>query len=354
MIFLYIIALLISFYLLTKVCEEYFVNSLDKISHKLKLSSEAAGATLMAVGSSAPELFVSLIALIKPGDHGAIGAGTIVGSAIFNILVIIGGSIVVKKAFIKWQPVVRDLIFYSISILLLLLVFKDGFVDFYEALIFIITYSIYIIAVLNWKKLLKYKDKEDPYEHVAEEVKGAKKWHKFTFILDFIVEKTFPAAEKYYQVFFISIIWIIALSWTLVESAVSTAHILGIPEVIIGLTVLAAGTSIPDLISSLIVAKQGRSDMAVSNAVGSNIFDILFGLGMPWLFTIIFFGNNIAVDNTNLYSSIILLFATVITIGFLFLIKRWKLGKLSGWFLIVLYIIYILGLIITNYLGVTL
>ena len=79
--------MLISFYLLARVCDEYFVESLDKIAKKLKMSSDAAGATLMAVGSSAPELFVAAIALLKPGDHAALGMGTIVGSALFNILV---------------------------------------------------------------------------------------------------------------------------------------------------------------------------------------------------------------------------------------------------------------------------
>jgi len=352
MILFYILLLLVSFYLLTKICDEYFVNSLDRISHKLKLSSEVAGATLMAVGSSAPELFVSLTALLKPGNHGAIGAGTIVGSAIFNILVIIGGSLMVRKAFISWQPVVRDLAFYSISIFMLLFAFQDGIVNIYEALAFIVTYIIYIVAVLNWKKLLKYEDQVDPYEHVAEEMKKEeKRWRKFTFIFDVIVEKTFPVAEKFYLVFAISIVWIIALSWVLVESAVATAHILGIPEVIIGLTILAAGTSIPDLVSSLIVAKQGRSDMAVTNAVGSNIFDILFGLGFPWIIYIAFFQQNIVVDNESLYSSIVLLFATVVTIAFLFLMQKWKLGRRSGLFLIALYVAYIVWLIVRTYLG---
>ena len=97
MIIIYIVLLLLSCYLLMKICDEYFVRSLDAISQQFSLSSEAAGATLMAVGSSAPELFVSLISVLKPGDHGAMGAGTIVGSAIFNILVIIGGSLLVRK-----------------------------------------------------------------------------------------------------------------------------------------------------------------------------------------------------------------------------------------------------------------
>lgn len=81
-IFLSLIALLLSLYFLAIVCDEFFVASLDKIAEKLKMLSDVAGATFMAVGSSAPELFTSLFAVFKPGDHANVGAGTIVGSAI--------------------------------------------------------------------------------------------------------------------------------------------------------------------------------------------------------------------------------------------------------------------------------
>jgi len=98
MIILYLFVLIIAFYLLAIVCEDFFIGSLDAISDKLKLPSDVAGATLMAVGSSAPELFTALFALFRAGNHGDVGAGTIVGSAIFNILVIIGVSASFKRA----------------------------------------------------------------------------------------------------------------------------------------------------------------------------------------------------------------------------------------------------------------
>ena len=129
-IFLYILLLFISFYVLAKVVDDYFVESLDKIAERLKLSSDAAGATLMAVGSSAPELFVALFAVFRPGDHAAIGVGNIVGSALFNILAITGAAAIVRKAVIAWQSVVRDLFFYAIAILLLLLTLLYGQVSY--------------------------------------------------------------------------------------------------------------------------------------------------------------------------------------------------------------------------------
>ncbi|MCB0476326.1 MAG: hypothetical protein KDC69_11665, partial [Flavobacteriaceae bacterium] len=107
MLVLMILVMLLAFYLLAEVCDKYFVDSLEKISKRLNLSPEATGATFMAIGSSAPELFVSLMSLFKPGEE-AMGAGTIVGSAIFNVLVITGAAVVVRQAFIIWQPVIRD------------------------------------------------------------------------------------------------------------------------------------------------------------------------------------------------------------------------------------------------------
>ncbi len=342
---LYSAALLASFYLLAIVCDRYFVFSLDKIASKLNMNSDMAGATLMAIGSSAPELFVSFIALFKPGNE-AMGAGTIVGSAIFNILVIIGASAMVKKAFIAWQPVIRDIIFYSLSICLLIYAFWDGRITFLESFAFIALYVVYIIAVMNWRKILPYKDEEKSVaeelkDDIEKEIKKRSVWGNFLNSINVVLDFIFPKQEKYWLVFFVSIAFIAGLSWVLVESAVGISEILHIPAVIIGLTVLAAGTSIPDLMSSVIVARQGRGGMAISNAIGSNIFDILIGLGLPWIIVNIG-GKVIPVATENLNSSIVLLFATVIAIlGFL-IAKKWHINKFAGISLIGLYIGYLL------------
>jgi len=326
------LVLLLSFYLIAKVCDDYFIESLDQIAHRFKMSHDIAGATLMAIGSSAPELCIAIIALIKPGNHEAIGMGTIVGSAIFNILVIIGASAIVRNTILKWQPVLRDIMFYSIAILLLILVFRDGTIDILEASIFVVIYIIYLVALSQWNKFVKIKEDQKTLEKVEEIFKKKK---------NFILEKVFPSSKKYYLTFIISILIIAGLSWVLVESAIKMSAILGIPEAIVALTVLAIGTSVPDTISSVIVAKQGRGGMAISNALGSNIFDILVGLGVPWLIFLAINGGTIPVSTENLYGSVILLFATVFVIFFLFLLRKWRIGNKSGYFLIILYIAYL-------------
>lgn len=337
MIIVYIFAFLACFVLLGRVVDVFFISSLDKISKDLKLSSDAAGATLMAVGSSAPELFVALFAVLKPGDHQIIGIGSIVGSAIFNLLVIVGAAALVKKTKLTWQPVVRDLFFYFLSVVLLVYFIWDGVFEFYEAVIFLISYVVYVVAVIYWRKIFPYSDME--YKEEVHDARGEN--NKFNEIIDKVLKFIFPSRDKYYMTFLFSIILIAALSYVLVEVAVLTAHDLNIPEAIIALTVLAVGTSIPDLFSSVIVAKQGRGDMAVSNAIGSNIFDILIGLGLPFIIAMTIYGETIVTGGDMKISSIIL-FVSVILLVILLLLSRWKIGKPAGFILIGLYLFYVI------------
>jgi len=351
MIILYLFVLIIAFYLLAIVCEDFFIGSLDAISDKLKLPSDVAGATLMAVGSSAPELFTALFALFRAGNHGDVGAGTIVGLAIFNILVIIGVSASFKRAKLTWQPVIRDTIFYVLTILLLLAVFWDGKVVMAEALLFVGMYVVYVGTVVIWKKILPYKDTNviDIVEEAQEKNAFAKASKQ---LIAFIIPDPKKKPKAYVVTFLLSIIALAGLSYVLVEAAVGIGDILHINPTIIALTVLAAGTSIPDLISSVIVAKQGRGDMAVSNAVGSNIFDVLFGLGFPWLLLFIIKGeSSIPVGRDNLLSSVFLLLATVVAILFILITRNWTIGRKAGIMLVFLYIAYLVY-IITTTLGI--
>jgi K+-dependent Na+/Ca+ exchanger-like protein len=321
MLILYILSLLACFVFLARIVDLFFITSLDKISHDLKLSSDAAGATLMAAGSSAPELFVALFSVLKPGNHQVIGIGSIVGSALFNILVIVGVASLIKNSKLTWQPIIRDLIFYLIAVGLLLWGIFDGQFSIFEAALFIIVYIIYVVAVINWKKILPYTDKK----YIAEGNEQCDEKKGILEIFDKLLCFIFPKVKHYYRIFFISILIIAGLSWVLVA-----------------LTVIAIGTSVPDLFSSVIVAKQGRGDMAVSNAIGSNIFDILIGLGLP--FFIVMAANGISIDTSgdNLLSSSMILFASVVLLFIMLIVSRWKLGKISGLILLSFYLFYII------------
>jgi len=336
-----VVALLLSFYLLNEVTENFFIPSLDTISHKTKMSDDAAGATLMAAGSSAPELFISIIAILYGGDNFEIGVGTIVGSALFNLLVIIGAVAFVRNSQIAWQPMFRDMLFYTISIGMLYWAFQSGIITIFHVFAFVGLYVLYVVAVLNWKKIFPFEKVE-----IIEEEEDDPNWKKYLRPIDYILEKLF-AAEKYYVFnFFVSVILIALLSWVLVESAVVISDAMGIPKYVIALTVLAFGTSIPDMISSIIVAKQGRGGMAISNALGSNIFDILIGLGLPWIVLILSGGINLDVQGSNITSHILVLLASVIGMLVMFLITKWRVNRFLGVVFLGSYLSYLFYVII--------
>eukprot|EP00069_Balaena_mysticetus_P019234 bmy_12054T0 len=123
----------------------------------------------------------------------------------------------------------------------------------------------------------------DPPSGKLETVKWAFTW-PLSFVLYFTVPNcNKPRWEKWFMVTFASsTLWIAAFSYMMVWMVTIIGYTLGIPDVIMGITFLAAGTSVPDCMASLIVARQGMGDMAVSNSIGSNVFDILIGLGLPW------------------------------------------------------------------------
>ncbi|XP_041464292.1 sodium/potassium/calcium exchanger 2-like [Lytechinus variegatus] len=144
-IVLHIILMVYMFVALAIVCDEFFVPALSVITDKLSLSDDVAGATFMAAGGSAPELFTSLIGVfIAQSD---VGVGTIVGSAVFNILFVIGMCATFSKGVLSltWWPLFRDCLFYSISLSLLLYSFSDTRIEWYESLCLLLIYILYVL-----------------------------------------------------------------------------------------------------------------------------------------------------------------------------------------------------------------
>ena len=141
----HVIGLIYMFVALAIVCDEFFVPSLDVIIEKLGISEDVAGATFMAAGGSAPELFTSVIGVFVAFSD--VGIGTIVGSAVFNILFVIGMCALFSKTVLHltWWPLFRDCTFYSISLLTLILFFIDNLIQWWEALLLLCVYATYVI-----------------------------------------------------------------------------------------------------------------------------------------------------------------------------------------------------------------
>ncbi|CAH1795775.1 unnamed protein product [Owenia fusiformis] len=564
---LHAIGMLYMFVALAIVCDEFFVPALGVITQRLDISEDVAGATFMAAGGSAPELFTSLIGVFLA--ESMVGIGTIVGSAVFNILFVIGMCAIFSKEALKltWWPLFRDVTFYSISLAMLIGFFTDSMVYWYEALCLFIWYFVYVIfmkynekieakvkSLLRRKKvhevhvstddLLKNEEQPipsgrpqrscsvpilrvgsskyrqgvlqlmihtiDPLHdgrnmeekalqlhalatvkvvmntrpspqtnnnqsdsgktseiptitngqisgHVTvngvngtitgdimpasngynannpmyidtaeteEESRGPDKisrstvnslesdtsrstmittisnttdrqvimhntsidtkdesdsdavsvskeiaeleeenepldmswpegWRKrVTYVL--VAPLTFPMwltlpdvrrpeKERWFPITFLgSIIWIMGFSYLMVWWATVIGDTIGINPEVMGITFLAAGTSIPDLITSVIVAKKGFGDMAVSSSVGSNIFDVTVGLPFPWLlWYAIYQRPSINVDSDGLFCSIVLLFLMLILVITAIAIFKWQMSKALGASMFVLYVVFL-------------
>lgn len=339
-------------YLLAIITDSFFIISLDQISRKLNLSDEVAGASLMAMGSSAPELAIALIALFSGGGaHSDVGVGAIVGSAVFNILVITGASAIVANGLrIHMFAVRRDTAYYLLSIAYLAFIFSDGQVVLWEAVIGLIAYAIYVTMLAVWKAP---EIPESEREHkVAESPEYPQSDNLFRQVEAAIVRVikmvTGAPSENYVWTFFVAIVFIVILSYILVESTLVFAAGVGIPPVIVALTLLAAGTSAPDLIASIEVAKEGRGGMAVANAIGSDIFDVFIGLGFPWVVAIVFQGvASIHIDVGDLWVSIGILVGTTVVL-YVFLHTKRELSRNEGIILLLLYVAFVVYTVVSG------
>lgn len=157
--------------------------------------------------------------------------------------------------------------------------------------------------------------------------------------------------EKWYLgTFLMSIVWIGALSYMMLFFSQRAGCVLGVPPIVMGVVVISAGTSVPDALSSVFVARNGQGDMAVSNVLGSNVFNIFLGLGLPWFFYTVIKGKPLESEglSSDLVPSIIILF------GYLFLLvatmhfSGWKLYPKVGYILCILHIFFVAYSLLTN------
>ncbi|XP_076849209.1 sodium/potassium/calcium exchanger 2-like isoform X7 [Brachyhypopomus gauderio] len=437
---LHMIGMLYMFIALAMVCDEFFVPALTVIIEKLAISDDVAGATFMAAGGSAPELFTSVIGVFI--SHSNVGIGTIVGSAVFNILFVIGMCAVFSKEILNltWWPLFRDVSFYILDLVMLIIFFLDNYISYFESIGLLLAYATYVVfmkynshmeslvkGLVNRNQVVEVvesqpkakprlqrggssaslhnslmrnsifqlmihtldplseefadsdknlpnsssvevevcpplngttaqetetgddDDEEDQPLSLAWPESGRKRF-TYLFLLPIVLplwitlpDVRKPTSKKFFPITFVgSICWIAAFSYLMVWWAHQVGETIGITEEIMGLTILAAGTSIPDLITSVIVARKGLGDMAVSSSVGSNIFDITVGLPFPWLLYSLLNGMRpVAVSSNGLFCAIVLLFIMLLFVIISIAVCKWKMSKLLGFLMFLLYIVFL-------------
>ena len=275
--------LVVGFAMLVKGAD-WFVDGSAGIADRFGVPQLVIGLTIVAMGTSAPEAAVSITAALKGSAD--ITIGNVVGSNILNILIILGlTSVIVAVAVAK--STIRYEIPYMILITVLLLVLgcTGNVISFGEGIILWLAFILYLIYLFMMAK----KNKEE----VPEEETQQPMW------------KLFVAA-------IVGLVLIVWGSDVTVDAATAIAKYAGLSERFIGLTIVALGTSLPELFTSVSAAIKGKADIAIGNIVGSNIFNILFVVGTTALITPVVFAPNFAIDTLVAIAAGILLLVCVL------------------------------------------
>jgi cation:H+ antiporter len=307
--------LIAGFFLLIKGAS-ILIEGASSIAKKLNISNLVIGLTIVAFGTSTPELFVNISASLKGNTEIAIG--NILGSNIANILLILGVSSIIYPISIRKTTLAKEIPFSLLAAIVLAILVNDKLIDnrdFSElsaadGIILIAFFSIFIYYVIDIAR-------QNPEN--AEEVKSLKTWKAIIYIITGVAGLA------------------IGGNW-IVEGAIKVAGNFGLSESFIGLTVVAIGTSLPELATSAVAAYKKNPDIAVGNVVGSNIFNIFWVLAVSAIIKPLPFQPKSNVDVLMTIITSLLLFAL------LFASRKRTLGRWQGWLFLAIYIGYIIFL----------
>lgn len=301
-ILIQLLLLALGFAMLVKGAD-WFVDGSSGIASKFGIPQLVIGLTIVAMGTSAPEAAVSISAALKGSAD--ITVGNIVGSNILNILIILGLSALITLLAVAKSTIRIEIpIMMAATVLLYILGYK-GVMGVVSGLLFLLAFAGY----LTYLFVMARKNKEEP----VESTKQLSVWKALLLTL-------------------IGFVLIVAGSNFTVDAATKIAPILGLSERFIGLTIVALGTSLPELFTSVMAARKGNADIAIGNIVGSNIFNILFVIGVSTLIVPVPFAEAFRFD------TIVALLAAILLL--LCCIKDQKLKRWSGILMLVCYAVY--------------
>jgi cation:H+ antiporter len=304
------ILLIIGFVLLIKGAD-FFVDGASSVAAKLKVPSLIIGLTVVSMGTSLPEAAVSISASLT--GNNAISLGNVIGSNIFNLLMVVGISSVILPIATDRAVLKRDMpVNIGITVMLLFMLL-DGRLSRVEAIILLVFFVAYLLLLV--RSALKNREE-------AEETKVLTWFKSILFIL-------LGAGA------------VIGGGQLVVNSSKTIAINLGMGETLVGLTVVAFGTSLPELVTSIVAAKKGDSGIAMGNVVGSCIFNILFILGMTATIKPLTAGVEFFIDTGILIA--------VCLVMLLFAFTKKKTERLEGAACVVIYAAYTAYIIMRAY-----
>ena len=305
MIILELFLLALGFSMLVKGAD-WFVDGTSGMARKLGIPQLVVGLTIVAMGTSAPEAAVSITAALK--NNAGIAIGNVIGSNILNILIILGVTAVITTVAIQKSTLYVEIPYMLVVTIVLILMGLDGKVSRIEGILLWGMFLIYLAYLYDLAK----KGKEEK-EKVEESI-----WK-------LIVSAILGGAI---------VVWGSDIT---VDAATKIAQILGMSERFIGLTIVALGTSLPELVTSVTAARKGNADIAIGNIVGSNIFNILFVIGTAALIIPVPFTTGFLMDGVIAIMAGVLLWIAVF----------WKMELRRSWGIVMLaayaaYFVYLL------------
>ncbi len=308
-----VLSLIVGFALLVKGAD-YFVEGASSIAKKLRIPTFIIGLTIVAFGTSAPELAVSMTAALKGSNDIAIG--NVVGSNIFNLLVVLGCSAAILPLTVEKSMIKRD---YPLSIgavailgILSIDIFsKNGGMKIsrFDGAVLLVCFALFMYMTIH--EALKHRKEKEQEEEVQN--------------ISFSMGKSIVICV-------LGLAGIVFGGDLSVDGAKEIARFFGLSEAIIGLTIVALGTSLPELVTSIVAAKKGESDIAIGNVIGSNIFNIFLILGVSG--TIL----PMQVSETYIYDIGILLVISVL--AYIPILKTKKVARWQGIVMVFAYVAY--------------
>lgn len=285
-----------------------FVNASVDIATRLKIPRMIIGLTIVAMGTSAPEVVISVSAAI--GGSSDLAIANVVGSNLFNLLFIVGFCAMLFPITVRMKAISRDYwvsAAATIMLLVMVLIFNYN-IPRLGGLSFLILFAIYMVVLV--RHTVKNKATEPETEQTDASAKPKAIWHSIIFAI-------------------IGISIIIAAGQLTVSSAVNIALAIGISERVVGLTIVAMGTALPEFVTTIIACKKGEGEFALGFIIGSSIFNIMFVLGLAGTITPLALSHGVLFDTTVLLAGTLAFF--------LFAKSGEKLIRLEGFCMVAIF-----------------
>ena len=293
------IALLIVGFILLIKGADFFVEGASGFARKFGISELIIGLTIVAMGTSAPEAAVSITGAIS--GNADISIGNVLGSNILNVFLILGTAAAIIPIGVGNSTVKKEMPFLILVTMLFILLGLDGKISRIDAGIFLILLAVYLVYL--YRSAVSGQAEEPDESENEKQKKALPIWQMLLFIVG-------------------GAIMIVLGSNFAVDGAKEIAALFGMSERLIGLTVIAVGTSLPELVTSVTAARKGNADIAIGNVVGSNLFNVLFIIGLTAMIRPMNFAGNFITDG---------IVATVAAV-LLWLLARNDRSRQKGWF----------------------